>query len=299
MNTRSLLYKYRYDLALQEGPGARLLTWVTGIMVFLMTLALIFNATLSNVSRHWISGISGSLTVEMPGGDGAGTADAQKILSLLRRHPDIEKADILTSEQVQKLVEPWLGRDIAATSTLPLPLLIDATLKNGRTIRVPALEQQLRQSVRGVRVTDHTDWLGGLVSFGRALKSVAFLLAAAVSLLAVITIAGIIHARYDVHRADAELLHLMGASDDYIARQFQADALSGAFRGALIGALSAIFIALVFGWFVHGLALTVLPNSGLFAKDWIMLALVPPLAGCAIAFMTARVTLMRALLKLP
>lgn len=300
MSTRSLLYKYRYDLDLEDGSGSRLLKWVTGMMVFLMTLALAFNLALSGVSQHWTSGISGTLTVELPAPDESAKSapDIQKILSLLRRHPSIEKAELLTPEQVQKLVEPWLGNN-AASKSLPLPRLIDVTLKQGYSVKPAAIEQQLRQTAQDVKVSDHTDWLGGLVSFGNALKTIAFILALTVSLLAIITIAGIIHARYDVHRSDVELLHLMGASDDYIARQFQNHALSSTLRGALWGAGMALAIAFLFGWFVNSLDLIVLPQHGLSLRNWGMLALAPLLAGGLIAVLTARLTLMRELLKMP
>ena len=54
MSIRSLLYKYRYDLELEDGSGSRLLKWVAGMMVFLMTLALTFNLALSGISQHWM-----------------------------------------------------------------------------------------------------------------------------------------------------------------------------------------------------------------------------------------------------
>ena len=299
MSTRSLLYKYRYDLDLEDGSGTRLLKWVAGIMVFLMTLALTFNLALSGISQHWTSGIAGTLTVELAAPDEDTTSpDAQKILALLRRHPDIAKAELLAPEQVRKLVEPWLG-DSASAKSLPLPRLIDVTLKSGRNLKPSALAPSLRAISPSAKVTDHTDWLGSLVSFGTALRLVAFLLALTVSLLAVVTIAGIIHARYDVHRPDVELLHLMGASDAYIARQFQNNALSSTLRGAALGTIAALVIALAFGRYMHSLDLVVLPQSGLSAGAWLMLALAPLAAGSLIALLTARFTLMRELLKMP
>ena len=298
MIRNSLIYKYRYDLALYDGPGSRLLMWVTGMMVFLATLAFAFNLSLSSLNEYWSSGISGVLTVEIPASVSESSTGTQKILSLLRRHPDIASADLMSQEQVRKLVEPWLGSAKIADA-LPLPQLIDVRLKMGKSVNVRALGEQLNLTLPGVSVTDHMDWLKSAVSLGRALRLAALFLALVMAALAIVTIAGIIHARYEVNRRDVELLHLMGASDDYIARQFQNHALASTLKGAGIGTLAAAVVAFLSGLFVSRLNITIMTQNSLETGDLMTVILLPLIAGCVIAAVTARVTLMRELLRLP
>src|ERR1700744_5506217 len=59
------LKKYTYDISLDEGVGARLVSWVTGLMVFFVTLTLALNFGLSSIVKTWVSGLSGTLTVEI------------------------------------------------------------------------------------------------------------------------------------------------------------------------------------------------------------------------------------------
>jgi len=101
-----------------------------------------------------------------------------------------------------------------------------------------------------------------------------------------------------VHREVIEVLHLMGAQDSYIARQFQRHALTMALRGSLGGALLA---AAVLGGLSHVAAdvdAALLANAHMPVWQWALLVLVPMLA-CLIAMATTRHTVLRALRRLP
>src|SRR3982751_4880849 len=83
MKKKLIKPKYQYDIALEEGVGAHLVTWVTGLMVFFVTLALAVNLGLNTLTQSWVSGLSGSLTVEIQppvSGDGVKQTDPEKIL---------------------------------------------------------------------------------------------------------------------------------------------------------------------------------------------------------------------------
>ena len=63
--SRKVFKKYAYDISLDEGAGAHLVSWVTGLMVFFVTLALTVNFGLSSITKSWVTGLSGTLTVEI------------------------------------------------------------------------------------------------------------------------------------------------------------------------------------------------------------------------------------------
>ncbi|HRJ65809.1 MAG TPA: hypothetical protein PLW48_01610, partial [Alphaproteobacteria bacterium] len=132
--------KYRYDIALESGAGAHLVAWVTGLMVFFMTLAFAVNIGLASVTAKWVSGLSGSITVELrapaPDKDGDKDSSAARktlddkiaaLVALAGKHADIISARALEDAEVRKLIEPWLGS--AMPADLPLPVLIDMKIK--------------------------------------------------------------------------------------------------------------------------------------------------------------------------
>ena len=100
-----------------------------------------------------------------------------------------------------------------------------------------------------------------------------------------------------------QVLHLIGARDGYIAAQFQWQALMLALRGGLVGIGLAALTLFAIGHAAEATRLQgseggLLPSVQLALPGWIALALLPLLAGL-IALITARITVLRALARMP
>ncbi|MCB1721289.1 MAG: permease, partial [Alphaproteobacteria bacterium] len=100
------------------------------------------------------------------------------------------------------------------------------------------------------------------------------------------------------HKADIELLHLMGASDLYITKQLQRHAVVLTLKGALIGVLSGLVILLMLSAFGGSGEGATIPGMHLSASQIIILLLLPGLIAL-IASQTARVTVLRVLGQMP
>ena len=102
-----------------------------------------------------------------------------------------------------------------------------------------------------------------------------------------------------IHHRVIELLHLLGAADSYIARQFQVYALRLGLLGGMMGALAAVLTALVLGTAVQMLQV---PGLALPEIDDWRLWVVPIATGLAaggVAMATARMTVLRRLARMP
>ena len=97
--------KYEYDIGLDQGAGAHLVAWASGLMVFFVTLALAVNLGLNTVTDNWVGGLSGSITVEIrpPADDGQQAAfddSVKKILWMGKQHTSVESARALPRDQL-------------------------------------------------------------------------------------------------------------------------------------------------------------------------------------------------------
>ena len=101
-----------------------------------------------------------------------------------------------------------------------------------------------------------------------------------------------------VHAAIINLLHVMGAKDAYIARQFQMQAMMLGIRGGIIGGAAAALVLLILTSMAAGIDVALLPSSPLSPSQWPMLIIVP-VAAIVIAMATARVTVLRTLARMP
>jgi cell division transport system permease protein len=290
----------RLDLPFEKDALGRFLPWLIAFMVFLAAHALAGVLVISETVGKWDTRIGGTLTVQVPPVDGPPDLAAREnerrlaaVLDLLAATPGIARAERISDAEVAALLQPWLGT-AEAVAELPLPRLIDVSLDGDTSMDVETLTRRLNASVPGVLVDDHRTWLERLVRLSRSLQA----LAGAVFLLTLLATVGTVvfttRTGLAVHREAIEVLHLIGAHDVYIARQFAWRALLLGLRGGLIGVALAVPTLLAIGFFGATLEAGLLPDLSLSLAQWAAIAGLP-LAVAALAMVTARATVMQTL----
>ena len=292
-----MIRAYR-DLPLAQDATNRFLPWTIGLMVFVATLALATTMVLAGAGGNWRSGLAGSLTVQVlplaNGEDRSGlTARTNEALEILRDTPGVQKVEALDEARIASLLEPWLGPR-ATAADLPLPRLIDVRLARHPRVDITALEARLAQKVPGATLDDHGVWLERLIDFARGLEAVALIVMALIGVTSVATVVFTTRTGLAVHRELIELLHLIGARDEYIAAEFQGQALRLALRGALAGFVLAVLMLIGIGHLSQDMDKSLLPDLTLSAAQWLALFSLPLIA-VFIGTLTARVTVLRSI----
>lgn len=304
---KKIFQKHRYDIALESGVGANLVSWATGLMVFFMTLALAVNIGLASITDNWVASLSGSVTVELQPpmlAEGKEKPDAeeqkafeetaQKIAALGESHPALSAGRVLDRAEVLRLIEPWLGS--AMPSDLPLPALVD--LKVLPDANVDQLKKDILQIAPKATVDTHDETLKDVSTLVNTARLFVLLLSGVIMLLAIFAISGMVRAKLAIHHQEVETLHLIGANDEYIARQFRHHTLKGTLKGAVLGVLAMIITLFAIGHMTRTIDSSILPNLDVMPLQWITLLFSPILAGALIAHMTAQKTVMNALARL-
>lgn len=291
------------DIPLRREGTVRLLPWLIAPMVYLATLALAGMLALHGVLQSWDQGLAGTMTVELPPAHNAtGDAALTRTLALLRATRGVVSATLIDRAAEGKLLEPWLGSAVTPDE-LQLPRLIDLRIGGGADFDPAALRAKLASIAPGAVLDDHRRWLDRVYALALSAEATGIAIVAMVGLAAVLTVVFTTRAGLAVHHDVIELLHLMGARDLYIARQFEREAMRLGFSGGLGGLALA---ALTLWGLGHAAAATdilgeeakLLPDLSLVLWQWAVLALLPVAAGFA-AMVTARLTVMRAIARLP
>ncbi len=290
------------EIPLAEDASGPFLPWIIAILVYLAALALAGGLLANEFTNRWQRSLSGGLTVQVPPAE-PGTDEAvhdkrlQALLAALEARPEVLGARLLTPMEMAALLEPWLGRT-AAVQDLPLPDLIVATLAPGARPDLGRLTAELQAVAPGALVDDHQRWLADFSRIVRLVQVIVALVVALVGLSAVVAVAFVTRTGLAVHQPVIELLHLIGAQDAYVARQFQFHALRLGLRGGLVGFVLAVLTVLGFGAWFHATGSEVLPALSFTPLAWASLLLLPP-AAALVAMITARVTVLRNLSRLP
>ena len=294
------MIRQRLDLPLAEDSTGRFLVWIMAVMIYLAIVALAGSMVLAGMAGRWESGLTGRLTVQIaPLPDASVPPLAQRTevtLALLRSTPGVTRAEPVGASAAHKLLEPWLGN--ALLDDLPLPALIDVEVGASAGLDVPALAERLAAAVPGARLDNHAAWLADLRSLAHTAQLVALAVVLLVGGASVAAVVFAVRTGLAIHSPVVELLHIMGATDAYVARQFQTHvaglALRGGVVGLALGALTLLALRLAAGDTPVGL----MPDMTLGLREWLALIAVP-LVAAALAVVTARWTVLRVLTRMP
>lgn len=298
------MFRPRSDLPLEQDAAKRFLPWLIALIVYLAAMALAGLMVLSTAAGGWGRGLTGTLTVQIPpaaskdGGEISAPADrVEKALEVLRATPGVAQAKALGREEMLSLLEPWLGSGDFAEE-LSLPALIDVKLRTQSGVSLEGLAATLDAAVPGATIDDHKRWFDRLILLVRSVELIAAGIVMLISLAAIATVIFVTRTGLAIHHDVIELLHVMGAHDAYVARQFQFQALEMGVRGGAIGFALAALTLLALGYLSGRIEAMLLPSLELNATQWFTLAALP-FAVALIGMITARVTVLRALAKLP
>ncbi len=292
------LFRRPTDIPLDRDPAARTLPWIIAVMAFLATIALAGALLLNNVIVRWSNSLSGTLTIQVPAASGTEETEARikRIVALLRDEKGVARVRVLSAAESAALVEPWLGRGAAAIG-LPLPRLVDVGLAEDARLDLAGLRRKVDAAAPGASVEEHQKWLDEMIGVIRWGWRLALVVVVLIFFAAAMTIVFAMRTSLRIHRAVTDVLHLIGARDQYIAEQFQRHA----FRlGLLGGAIGTSFAALV----LIGLERILAKVETLQAMhlelpvwSWAILALVPSVSA-ALAVAAARYTVLRGLVRM-
>lgn len=230
-------------------PGSvtgRSLTLVISIMCFLACLTAGAVFMIHQSAEAWLKDIASEVTVQVEPPD---TGDAEKMVGdvsgFLGRERGISGVRVLSVDESAQLLEPWLG-NIDALKQLPVPRLIALELDRSSPPDLDAVRASLMgQFPQGVTLDDHRGWQRQIrtVTHGFALGGLGILLLVASATTAVIVSAT--RSALSSNREIVEVLHFVGATDRFIAREFEKHFLTLGIRAGLVGALCAMATFLV------------------------------------------------------
>jgi cell division transport system permease protein len=267
-------------LVLRGGDGGAFVPIIAAIAAFLAALAILALLATRSITDRWHDALAVAMTVEIEPRD-APDARSAAALAILRETPGIARAEPIARERVAAMLAPWLGGEAAARD-LPLPILIDVTPRQGAALDLAALQARLAAALPGVRVDDHRAWRDTIEHSARLANRFSLLALLSIAAAALAAIVFATRARIAIHREQIAILHLMGALDGSIAREFGRDAWWRAALGALGGGVMAIIAAKLLVTTIGDLERAALPVPQLDVWRWVLpLVAVPIMAAIA------------------
>lgn len=281
-----------------EGRLSGPMPWVIAIMIFLTVLAAGAGLAMTRAVGDVSDELSSRATVQIIEADPESRSrQADAAAARLRAIPLVEEVRVLPPDEIEALIEPWLGtQDLA--NDIPLPALIDLKLARvGTDAEYQALRRALAPIAPDARVEPSSSYIAPVISLVRSFQWIAFGL---VALLALATAAAVIisaRSALNTHSETIAVVHLLGGTDQQISRLFQRRIALDALLGGLIGLIGGAAIIWLIGTQLTALGSGLVKSVGLDWWSWLIIAAIPIL-GMFLAMITARWTVVGALKKI-
>jgi len=241
----SPLPRFESALVPRDSIAGRALVAVVAIMTFLVSLTTGGVILVSGAATEWQADVAREMTIQIlpaPGRDVDTAVD--KAATLARDYPGIAEVRPYSKEEAAKLLEPWLGSGLTLDE-LPVPRLIVLKIARGAAPDIAGLRKLLGEQVPGAMLDDHRGWIERM----RAMAGSA--VAVGIGVLGLMIVATMLSVTFATRGAMAankpviEVLHFVGARNNYIAGHFQRHFLLLGLQGGLIGGGVAIVLFLI------------------------------------------------------
>lgn len=236
-----------------QSVSSRTLMMLIAIMTFLMCITLGAVILIQKSALEWSASVGREATIQIRPTANFRMDDALPAAErIARQSPGIGRVTILAEEESLALLEPWLGSGLDL-SALRVPRIISVEFSNAALVDLDAMRAALSE-IPGASLDAHTAWQEQLNAMSGTMVITGILV---LLLIVSATILAIIFATRGTmasNRSIVDVLHFIGASNGFIAQQFQTRFLTIGLNGGAIGSAAAILFFFVISLIIGGFA---------------------------------------------
>jgi len=237
--------RFETPIVPQATIHGRALVGVVAIMTFLASLTIGGVMLVRAAASEWEADVAREVTIQIRAAAGRDIeSDVAKTVALARAFPGVAEVRPYSRDETVRLLEPWLGSGLPFEE-LPLPRIIVVRIAGGAVPDLARLRALVGEQIPGASLDDHR----GFVARMRAMADAA--VAGGIAVLLLVLIATVLCVTFATRAAVAsnrpviEVLHLIGAKDNFIATHFQRHFLNLGLKGGVLGGGTAIVLLAV------------------------------------------------------
>jgi cell division transport system permease protein len=239
----------------ERSVAGRTLVLLIAIMTFLSGVTLGGVVLVQKSAIAWSSDVGREVTIQIRPVEGeVMESNIRTAIALAEATPGVARAYVLSIEDSEKLLEPWLGTGLDL-STLDIPRLVVVELSDTVDVDLTMLERDIA-TINGASLDTHAAWRQQLNTMAGTIVFSGLMVLALIVLATVLAVVFATRGTMASNREIVDVLHFIGASNAFIAGEFQGRFLSLGLRGGLIGGLGAV----VFFFLVAGAAGSIIPD---------------------------------------
>jgi cell division transport system permease protein len=288
-----------------DSSSPQFLGWIVAIMVFLASLSLVGSTALQGFVESLAASQNQGFSIELSPAEGgmaqSSTAEIrrqEKVLSLLRKLPGVQRTEVVSQASVDSFANTWFGKREANDASLLKPTLIDVVVKDIKKVDLKSLEFRLEKVAPGTKVLPNRQWHSGLLNVASSALIAAIFMAVLIVFATILAAAFSAHTGLIIYRPIIEILRLVGADNRYIAKQFQRHALWLGLKSGVKGVVLTFFLVVGAFFISQSVDIPAFAQGSRWLWTWAILGLMPFVVAF-VMMVAARTTVTWELSKLP
>lgn len=249
--------RFETPLVPRNSIAGRALIAVVAIMTFLASLTTGAVILVGQAAGEWQADVAREVTIQVVPAPGRDTdATVTKAAAIARAFPGVGDVRVFSKEESSKLLEPWLGSGLSL-GDLPVPRLIVVRLASGEGVDMARLNRLLIDQAPGATLDDHRGWIERMRAMAGSVVAGGIVILVLMLAATVLSVTFATRGAMATNRNVIEVLHLVGAKNNFIAGNFQRHFLVMGLQGGLIGGGAAVLLfalAALIGHFTAGTA---------------------------------------------
>lgn len=229
----------------EKSVAGRTLLLLITIMSFLSAVTLGGVVLVQKSAIAWSADVGREVTIQIRPVEGeVMESNLRTAVSLAEATPGVASARALTIEESQQLLEPWLGAGLDLTA-IEIPRLVLVQLADPVDADIEGLGRNLA-AVKGASLDTHAAWRQQLNTMAGTIVLSGLLVLILIGAATVLAIVFATRGAMATNREIVDVLHYIGASNKFIAGEFQGRFLSIGLQGGMLGTVAALlFFALI------------------------------------------------------
>lgn len=229
-----------------QSVAGRTLMLLIGIMTFLSCVTFGGVLLVQKSAMGWSAEVGRELTIQIRPLDGEVIdSNLRLAVSLSEAVPGVASARVVSIEESEDLLQPWLGEGLDL-SDLAIPRLVIVQLADPNAADIARLESEI-SAIPGATLETHAAWRVQLNTMAGTIVVSGILVLALILVATALAIVFATRGTMSTNREIVDVLHFIGASNKFIAGEFQGRFLLLGLKGGLVGGLAAIVFFIVAG----------------------------------------------------
>lgn len=229
----------------EKSVAGRTLLLLITIMSFLSAVTLGGVVLVQKSAIAWSADTGREVTIQIRPVEGeVMESNIRTAVSLAQSTPGVASARALSLEESEDLLEPWLGTGLDLTA-IEVPRLVVVQLADPVEADIEGLHRNLG-AINGASLDTHAAWRQQLNTMAGTVVLSGVLVLLLIGAATVLAIVFATRGAMATNREIVDVLHYIGASNRFIAGEFQGRFLSIGLQGGLLGSVAALlFFALI------------------------------------------------------